>query len=218
MGPRRRPLGHPLALAALALLLPLSLLAGCASPEGLKDEGRARRVNAPLELWPEYAPAPLRESENPTALKPLPALPRVPSGDMTDVDPLAVLDADFTSSGHAPPRPESVRRPALHDLTDDGKPDLIAVVDLDRRTSELRVYTVRDGVVTRILALRAVLAGVELAAGHLAVREPTNDPRYVSVTDYVWDGRTMDLWDLTLDLVRRPRPSSPSPAPTGSPP
>ncbi|ANZ18047.1 lipoprotein [Streptomyces noursei ATCC 11455] len=217
----RTPAPVPRALAApLALtlaLLPSALLAGCASPEGLKDEGRARRVNAPLALWPRYSPAPLRENENPAVLKPLPTLPRIPSGTMADADPLAVLDADFTSSGGTPPRPASVRRPELHDLTDDGKPDLIAVVDLDRRTSELRVYTVRHAVVTRILALRGVLAGVALAAGHLAIREPTKDPRYVSVTDYVWDGRSMGLWDLTLDVARKSRPSSPAPAPPPAP-
>ncbi|MFF0625833.1 hypothetical protein [Streptomyces sp. NPDC004296] len=213
--PAPRALAAPLALAAA---LPLALLAGCASPEGLKDEGQARRVNAPLELWPRYSPAPLRENENPAALKPLPALPRIPSGSMADADPLAVLDADFTASGGTPPEPGTVRRPELHDLTDDGKPDLIAVVDLDDRTSELCVYTVRKEVVTRVLALRAVLAGVELAAGHLAIREPTKDPRYVSVTDYVWDGRSMGLWDLTLDLARKPKPSSPAPGPAGSPP
>ncbi|MYT31043.1 MULTISPECIES: hypothetical protein [unclassified Streptomyces] len=204
--------------AALALAVaPLVLLAGCASPEGLQDEGPARRVNAPLALWPTYSPAPLRENENPAALKPLPALPRVPSGSMAAADPLAVLDADFASSGGTPPRPSSVRSPELRDLTDDGKPDLIAVVDLDRRTSELRVYTVRKGVVTRILALRAVLAGVEVAAGHLAVREPTKDPRYVSVTDYVWDGRTMGLWDLTLDVARKAQRSTPAATPGPAP-
>lgn len=205
---------RPLALAAALL----ALLAGCASPEGLKDEGRARQVTAPLDLWPRNSPAPLRENENPAALKPLPELPRIPSGDMGHADPLAVLDADFAASGAAPPAPGSVRRPELHDLTDDGKPDLIAVVDVDRRTSELRVYTVRKTVVTRILALRGVLAGVELAAGHLAIREPTKDPRYVSVTDYVWDGNSMGLWDLTLDLAHKPKPTTSGAAPAAGPP
>ncbi|MCZ0974631.1 hypothetical protein O1L55_31920 [Streptomyces albulus] len=136
---------------------------------------------------------------------------------MGHADPLAVLDADFAASGAAPPAPGSVRRPELHDLTDDGKPDLIAVVDVDRRTSELRVYTVRKTVVTRILALRGVLAGVELAAGHLAIREPTKDPRYVSVTDYVWDGNSMGLWDLTLDLAHKPKPTTSGAAPAAGP-
>ncbi|WP_241777722.1 hypothetical protein [Streptomyces sp. CT34] len=224
---RRRPAGATptTRTAVAALALALVPVAGCASPEGLKDDGQARSVHAPHELWPQYTPAPLRESDNPAALKPLHGVPRIPAGDMTHADPLAVLDADYTSDGDRAPAPRSVRRPELHDLTDDGKPDLITVVDLDRRTSDLRVYTVRNAVVTRILALRGVLAGVELAAGHLAVREPTKDPRYVSVTDYVWDGHSMGLWDLTLDLAHKPKPSPgppspgpPSPAPTGAPP
>ncbi|MFU9036306.1 MULTISPECIES: hypothetical protein [Streptomyces] len=184
-------------------LCTLPLLAGCAGLEGLESDGPARDVQAPLALWPEYTPAPLGREDNPAALRPVAGVPHVPSGSMADADPLAVLDADISAEGQRPPAPRAVRRPALHDLTDDGKPDLLTVIDLDPRTSELRVYSVRKTVVTRVLVLRGVLAGVELAAGHLAVREPTKDPRFVSVTDLVWDGRAMALWDLTLDEVRR---------------
>ncbi|UQA94808.1 hypothetical protein [Streptomyces halobius] len=203
-------------LAAPAVLV--SLLAGCASMEGLQSDGRARRVKAPVPLWPDYSPAPPGRDENPAALKAVPGVPRIPSGDMTAADALTVLDADFEAEGRTPPAPESVRRPVLHDLTDDGKPDLITVVDLDPRNSELRVYSVRKQRVTRVLALRAVLAGVELAAGHLAIREPTEDRRYVAVTDYVWDGDSMDLWDLTLDEADKSHSSGTgSPSPGGSP-
>ncbi|MEV0368404.1 hypothetical protein AB0I10_00985 [Streptomyces sp. NPDC050636] len=218
---RWRARGTLVSLAAPAVL---ALVAGCAGLEGLESEGRARDVKAPVPLWPGYSPAPLGRDENPAVLKPVPGVPRIPSGDMTDADALTVLDADIEAEGRTPPAPKSVRRPVLHDLTDDGKPDLITVVDLDPRNSELRVYSVRRQVVTRVLALRGVLAGVELAAGHLSLREPTKDPRYVSVTDYVWDGDAMGLWDLTLDDARKaPRPSdagSPSsgssPSPDGS--
>ncbi|MEU9123433.1 hypothetical protein AB0C96_26785 [Streptomyces sp. NPDC048506] len=194
-------------LLALPLLCPLllPLLAGCAGLEGLESDGRARDVKAPLALWPGYSPAPLGRDDNPAARKPVPHVPHVPSGSMADVDPLAVLDADIAAQGQHPPEPRAVRRPELHDLTGDGKPDLITVIDLDARNSELRVYSVQHKVVTRVLALRGVLAGVELAAGHLSIREPTKDPRYVSVTDYVWDGDSMDLWDLTLDEPRKHR-------------
>lgn len=211
--PRRRPrtaltgrTQRP-APTALATLLLLPLLGACAGLEGLQNDGRARDVKAPLTLWPEYSPAPPGRDANPVALKPVPEVPRIPGGSMADADPLAVLDADITAEGRRPPAPKAVRSPRLHDLTGDGKPDLITAINLDRRTSELRVYSVRRGAVTRVLALRGVLAGVELAAGHLSIREPTNDPRYVSVTDYVWDGDSMELWDLTLDEPRkRPTP------------
>ncbi|MFG2208260.1 hypothetical protein [Streptomyces sp. NPDC048638] len=211
----RPPLTSLAALVSLAALAPLlGLLAGCAGVEGPESEGRARDVKAPLALWPEYSPAPPRREENPAARKPVPGLPRVPGGSMAAADPLTVLDADISAGGGTPPAPKAVRRPVLHDLTADGKPDLIMAVDLDPRNSELRVYSVQKQVVTRVLVLRGVLAGVELAAGHLVIREPTKDPRYVSVTDYTWDNGELGLWDLTLDDARTPQTPSQHPTPT----
>lgn len=195
----------PRTLAAAALAAALALVTGCTNLEGLQSEGRARDVDAPLVLWPGYSPAPPSRNENPAVLVPVPGVPRIPGGSMAAANPLAVLDADIAAQGRTPPAPSAVRPPVLHDLTDDGKPDLLMAVNLGPRSSELRVYAVRETVVTRILVLRGVLAGVELAAGHLAVREPTKDPRYVSVTDYVWDGHAMDLWNLTLDDARTPQ-------------
>ncbi|GAA3190818.1 MULTISPECIES: hypothetical protein [Streptomyces] len=207
---------RPRARVPLAVLLPLALVTGCAGFEGLQSDGRAREVKAPFALWTDHSPAPPSRSENPVALEPVPHIPHIPSGNMADADPRAVLDADLAADGLKPPAPGSVRRPVLHDLTDDGKPELIMAVDLDDRTSDLRVYSVRHQVVTRVLALRGVLAGVELAAGHLVVREPTKDPRYVSVTDYLWDKDRMTLWDLTLDDAHKPQPArsgTPEPIP-----
>ncbi|MFE0191409.1 hypothetical protein [Streptomyces sp. NPDC058989] len=201
--------GRRVVRAVPAALAVLPLLGGCAGLEGLQNDGRARDVRAPLALWPQYTPAPLGRDDNPAALKPVRGVPRIPSGSMVDADALAVLDADFTAEGRRPPAPKTVRSPRFHDVTHDGRPDLITVIDLDSRNSELRVYSARHGVVTRVLALPAVLAGVELAAGHLTIREPTKDPRYVSVTDVVWDGDSMSLWDLTLDEPRK-RPTAPT--------
>ncbi|MEV5597031.1 hypothetical protein [Streptomyces sp. NPDC052496] len=203
------------AAAPFVVLLPLALVAGCAGVAGLHDDGRARNVKAPLALWADRTPAPRIRDEDPGDQRAVPGLARVPSGDMKDTRPEAVVRADFAADGDHPPAPDAVRSPVFHDLTDDGKPDLISAVDLDARTSLLRVYSVRNQVVTRVLALRAVLAGVELAAGHLAVREATKDPRYVSVTDYVWDGSRMGLWDLTLDDYRTPQ--NPLPTAASSP-
>ncbi|MEU9486427.1 hypothetical protein AB0D83_22625 [Streptomyces decoyicus] len=194
-----------LVLPVFAALTSLALLTGCAGVDGLQSEGRARDVDAPLVLWPGYSPAPPGRDENPVALVPVPNVPRIPSGTMADANPLAVLDADIAAQGRTPPAPKAVRRPELHDITGDGKANLIMAVDLDPRTSELRVYSVRRTVVTRVLVLRGVLAGVDLAAGHLVIREPTKDPRYVSVTDYVWDGHSMTLWNITLDDARTPQ-------------
>lgn len=198
--------------------LPLALTAGCANFTGLHDDGRARNVKAPYALWADRSPSPRVREADPGDQRAVPGIARVPSGDMKDTDPAAVVRADHLADGGRPPAANAVRSPAYHDLTDDGRPDLISAVDLDGRTSELRVYSVRNEVVTRVLALRAVLAGVELAAGHLSVREPTKDPRYVSVTDYVWDGSRMGLWDLTLDDYRTPQNPLPTMAPSSSTP
>ncbi|KEF04705.1 MULTISPECIES: hypothetical protein [Streptomyces] len=208
---RRRMLSVVVPLVAP---LPLALTAGCANFTGLHDDGRARNVKAPHALWADRSPSPRVREADPGDQRAVPGVARVPSGDMKDTDPAAVVRADHVADGGRPPAANAVRSPAYHDLTDDGRPDLISAVDLDGRTSELRVYSVRNAVVTRVLALRAVLAGVELAAGHLSVREPTKDPRYVSVTDYVWDGSRMGLWDLTLDDYRTPQ----NPSPTSSTP
>lgn len=122
-------------LAALTSLASLALLAtGCAGVEGLQSEGRARDVDAPLVLWPDYSPAPPSRDENPAALVPVPHVPRIPGGSMADANPLAVLNADIAAQGGKPPAPKAVRRPELHDLTDDGKPDLLMAVNLTLAT------------------------------------------------------------------------------------
>lgn len=88
------------------------------------------------------------------------------------------------------------------DLTQDGEPELITAVDIDGRVSELRVYTANHGAVTRVLSRRGALQAVEVAAGHLTVREPTANPQYVSVSTYKWEKDMMRLNGLALDQCR----------------
>ncbi|MFE1413020.1 hypothetical protein ACIGFK_11970 [Streptomyces sp. NPDC085524] len=215
---------HLLALAAL-----LAATAGCADAEGLKSSGDLGTVHAPLTLWKEFRPDPPEPGQQPGTAAVVPGIPKVPGAGkagMRGTDALAVLRADMkaavTQDGGTgrlvDPRalqrlalctqavdggPDCpVRPPVLHDLTGDGRPELITALDIDGRLSELRVYTARDdGSVARILSRRAVLEGVEVAAEHLAVREPTSNPMYVGVADYVWDpaSGTMNLSQLTLD-------------------
>ncbi|MEU6309643.1 hypothetical protein [Streptomyces sp. NPDC047014] len=211
------------AATALALLLGAT---GCADVEGLQSEGDRGTVHAPRTLWKDIRPAPPDAAERPGTAAVVPGLPKVRGLDLSTVDALDVVRADVASAvaqdggtgrlvdPRAPQRlalctqavdggPDCPVRPAvLHDLTGNGRDELITAVDLDGRLSELRVYTVRDdGSIARILSRRAVLEGVEVAAEHLAVREPTTNPKYVSVSDYVWDPRAgiMNLSQLTLD-------------------
>ncbi|MGW5848223.1 hypothetical protein ACWFQ8_09770 [Streptomyces sp. NPDC055254] len=212
------------AVPVLAALL--AATAGCADVEGLRSEGDLGTAHAPQTLWKDVRPAPPDPAHEPGTATVVPGIPRVPGGDMARVNALDVVRADITSAaaqdggtGHlVDPRavqrlarctrtvdggPDCPVRPAvLHDLTGNGRKELITALDIDGRLSELRVYTVQDdGRVARILSRRGVLEGVEVAAEHLAVREPTSNPEYVAVSDYVWDpeSATMNLSQLTLD-------------------
>ncbi|MFC7305828.1 hypothetical protein ACFQVC_16575 [Streptomyces monticola] len=209
--------------AVLCAGLLLGALSGCADAEGLHSDGPLEDVTAPLRLWQDSTPAPAAPEQRPGRPAAVPGVPEVASGDMRKADALAVVKADIATSG-AQDRGSGrlvdaravklmaacsgddcpVREPVHHDLTGDGKGELITAVDIDGRTSELRVYTAKERTVTRILARRGVLEGVEVAAGHLAIREPTSNSQYVSVSDYVWEEKngTMALWSLTLDECR----------------
>ncbi|MFE0103384.1 hypothetical protein [Streptomyces sp. NPDC059009] len=192
------------------------LLAGCGGQQGLASLGAHEQVTAPRVLWPDHQPPP--PGGQPGQPVRVPGVPVPPGGDLRKADALAVVKADFAASAgkvtgrgrEQDPRATRalatcegsacpVREPMFHNLTGSGPPELIVAVDIDGRLSELRVYTVKDGAVVRVLARRAVVLGVEVAAGHLTVREPSSNPDQVSVSDYAWNGAVMSLWDLSLD-------------------
>ncbi|MET9605115.1 hypothetical protein ABZZ17_08610 [Streptomyces sp. NPDC006512] len=220
--PRRRP--HGSRLPAVAVLL--AVTAGCADVEGLQDAGDLGTVHSPQSLWRDIRPEPPAPGQSPGTAAVVPGLPKVTTGSMRGVNAVDVVRADVTAATAqdggtgrlVDPRavqrvalcteaPDGgpdcpVRPPVLHDMTGNGKEELITALDIDGRLSELRVYTVgADGDITRILSRRGVLEGVEVAAEHLAVREPTSNPDYISVSDYVWDpdAGIMNLSQLTLD-------------------
>ncbi|MFJ7592279.1 hypothetical protein ACIQZO_33915 [Streptomyces sp. NPDC097617] len=209
-----------------AVMVLAVLLAGCADVEGLQSEGDRGTVHAPKSLWKDIRPAPPAPDQKPGTAAVVPGLPKAAGPSMRREDALSVVRADVTSAAEqdggtgllVDPRavqrlalctqavdggPDCPVRPAvLHDLTGNGREELITALDIDGRVSELRVYTVQDdGSIARILSRRAVLEGVEVAAEHLAVREPTTNPDYVAVSDYVWDPKAgiMNLSQLTLD-------------------
>ncbi|MFD4240120.1 hypothetical protein ACFWP3_00625 [Streptomyces sp. NPDC058525] len=212
--------------AVMVLAAALAALAGCADAEGLKSQGDLGTVRAPKSLWKDLRPAPPDPDQKPGTAAVVPGLPKASGTGMRGVDALDVVRADITSAiaqdggtgrlvdpravqrlalctdapGGGPDCP--VRPGVLHDLTGNGREELITALDIDGRLSELRVYTVQDdGSIARVLARRAVLEGVEVAAEHLAVREPTSNPKYVAVSDYEWDPKAgvMNLAQLTLD-------------------
>lgn len=216
---RSRPILLTAALAAPALT-------GCADVEGLHDDGDLGTVHAPRSLWTDSRPEPPAPGQAPGTATVVPGLPKATGQSLRGVNVLDVVRADVTADITADrgtgrlvdPRsaqrlalctqavdggPDCPVRPAvLADVTGNGKDELITALDVDGRVSELRVYTARaDGTIARILSRRGVLEGVEVAAEHLAVREPTSNPKKVSISDYVWDPEAgiMNLSQLTLD-------------------
>ncbi|MCX4628665.1 hypothetical protein [Streptomyces sp. NBC_01443] len=212
--------------AAPVLAAVLAATAGCADVDGLRSDGDLGTVHAPETLWENIHPDPPGPGQEPGKAAVVPGLPKVANLSMRGVNAVDVVRADITAATAedggtgrlVDPRavqrialctqavdggPYCPVRPAvLRDVTGNGREELITALDVDGRVSELRVYTVRDdGSIARILSRRGVLEGVEVAAEHLAVREPTSNPDKVSVSDYVWDPKAgiMNLSQLTLD-------------------
>ncbi|MEV0410380.1 hypothetical protein AB0I68_06075 [Streptomyces sp. NPDC050448] len=221
-----RPLSPRGRAAVPVLAAVLAAAAGCADVEGPRNDGDLGTAHAPQTLWENIHPDPPGPGQQAGKAAVVPGLPKVANAGMRGVNAVEVVRADITSATAqdrgtgllVDPRavqrlarctqavdggPHCPVRPAvLHDVTGDGRDELITALDIDGRVSELRVYTVRDdGSIARILARRGVLEGVEVAAEHLAVREPTSNPEKVSVSDYAWDPKAgiMNLSQLTLD-------------------
>lgn len=169
---------------APAVLVLALALAGCADVEGLQSEGDLGTVHAPQSLWKDIHPDPPDPAQKPGTASVVPDLPKVAGLSMRTVNPVSVVRADVTSATEqdggtgrlVDPRgvqrlalctqaadggPDCpVRPPVFHDLTGNGREELITALDLDGRLSELRVYTVQDdGRIARILSRRAVLEG-----------------------------------------------------------
>ncbi|MET9856078.1 hypothetical protein ABZY57_24435 [Streptomyces sp. NPDC006450] len=218
----------------------LAAMTGCADVEGLQNDGDLGTVHAPRTLWKDIHPDPPAPGQQTGAATAVPGVAKVPELSMRGVNALDVVRADITAATTADggtgrlvdPRavqrlalctqavdggPDCPVRPAvLADVTGNGTEELITALDIDGRVSELRVYTVQDdGTIARILSRRGVLEGVEVAAEHLAVREPTSNPKKVSISDYVWDPEAgiMNLSQLTLDECPNQGDASPCPPP-----
>ncbi|MEV5510348.1 hypothetical protein [Streptomyces orinoci] len=225
-GPRPRPAVLRAAVLAVVTAGTAVLLAGCADTGTPQSAGRTPAVSGPVRLWPDRPPAP-PPSPAPggdNTPMPLPALPRVPAGDIHKVPVLSVVRAqrDLDARRGAPAfdkgtenriracndtrEPCPVRAAEYHDLTGDGKDELIAGVEGTGHTLAIWVYTVRNGVVHRILDAAGTPKSVEVADDKLIMREPTETPGYEIRSVYAWDGQVMVLQSTEYDW------HSPSPA------
>ncbi|MFE1176395.1 hypothetical protein [Streptomyces sp. NPDC058773] len=210
-----------------------ALLGGCAGTDGPTSAGRADPVTGPAELWPSSKPWPAAppatgREEGP---RPLTALPRVSSGDIRKVSAgsvlLAQIDADKRrgqpvfeedeerrirscadrpGTGSCP-----VRAPEYHDLTGDGKDELIVGVPSGTNLLIIYAYTLRHGVVTSILDSTSSPQSVEVADHKLIIHEPGDAAGYESRTVYAWSARNQVMTIQDVGFGRR-APASANPS------
>ncbi|CAM5316016.1 lipoprotein [Streptomyces spiroverticillatus] len=205
--PRRSVPAVPAAAALGAVLL-----AGCGAPEGLGPGEPAPSASAqprPQTLWPAWSPESSSPSDAVTdpelqpAPDPLPDSPAVPAGGLAAMDQTDVLRADprmrrLTRRGPVDkPGKPGIRPAVLHDLTGDGKPELICAVDLESGRVVMAAYTVRDGKIVPILYTSGVRPVVESVGVDLVVRGSATDGGEQAIR-YRWDGNRM----LTVSEVR----------------
>ncbi|WP_246102390.1 hypothetical protein [Streptomyces piniterrae] len=133
-----------------------------------------------------------------------------PAFDEKTENKIARCDAD---PGSCP-----VHAPEYHDLTGDGKEELIVGVEGEEHILAVWVYMLRDGVVNRILDTAGTPTAVEVANGDLIMREPTDSPGYEIRTVHSWDARYKIMVVRTTEFDRRTSPSAaPKPERTRSP-
>ncbi|GAB7035757.1 hypothetical protein AB0G35_15395 [Streptomyces sp. NPDC021749] len=228
----RHPVGRAVALAGVAAGTAV-LLGGCAQDGAPKSAGHAAPVTGPAQLWPGSKPAPAAPpatggEERP---QPLTAVPRVPSGDIRKVSAgsvlLAQIDADKRrdqpvfeegeerkirscadrpGTGSCP-----VKAPEYHDLTGDGKDELIVGVRSGSNLLIIYAYTLKNGVVTSILGSTSSPQSVEVADHKLVIHEPGDAAGYESRTVYVWDARHQVMTIQDVGYGRR-APASATPS------
>ncbi|MEU8570283.1 hypothetical protein AB0C51_18370 [Streptomyces pathocidini] len=249
----RRPLrrsGRRAGIMAGLLAGAAVLVTGCGNGHEAVPAGPAATASAPVILWPERKPAKLpAEQDLKATADPVPGIGRVRSMDIRDVKPLDVIKAEVRS--HAGERSGAdgmdvqtvqavedctapgtrtcpVRTPQYHDLTGNGRDELIVGIDfVDGGYLALRAYTLDDhGKLLRILATIANPLSIEITRRELIIREPSDTPGYELRTFWAWDSRRQGL-AIRGDEVRRvervtPGTVSPShgvprePAPSGS--
>ncbi|MFJ6660924.1 hypothetical protein ACIQNG_31935 [Streptomyces sp. NPDC091377] len=233
-------------VAAVAAVLALAAVSGCGDTGGLQAAGPAPTASGPERLWPELAPATspayaLEEGER-EVVKGVVA----PGGDLREVDPAALVRAEIAAhpdqyrGAKAPYRETAARMsecgagegrdrercplltPYYRDLTGDGRADLTLGFRLPPgELTAVRVYTVEDRRIVRVMAWDDAFSSAELAERALVMRLPSDLPGYDYRLQWTWDPQQRSMLLTHDELVRDgplPSPSSsPSPSPSSSP-
>ncbi|MEW1721832.1 hypothetical protein [Streptomyces sp. NPDC093109] len=105
-----------------------------------------------------------------------------------------------------------------HDLTGDGRADLIVGVELPYQQLAVRCYTAEGGTLTRIMSTADQVVGAELAGQDLILRVVSAGiPGYEYRTAWSWDSRRGTMLPTRDEIVpaatRTPAASAPEPEP-----
>ncbi|WP_329063476.1 hypothetical protein [Streptomyces sp. NBC_01429] len=240
MPPRRVAAGTALATTA-ALALALS---ACAGQSGLRSAGPTPTAIGPVRLWPGLPPisAPPLDFGESTRER-VPGI-KVAHDDIDAVSPVAVVRAeaaahpdDLTGIDGLPRETaarlagcgEGARRgpgcPVLrayhHDLTGDGRDELIIGIELPYQQLAVRCYTAEQGGLIRIMSTSDQIVGAELAGRDLILRVVSAGiPGYEYRTAWSWDGRRGTMLPTRDEIVpaATPAPSGREGARRGPPP
>ncbi|WP_199566474.1 hypothetical protein [Streptomyces corynorhini] len=232
MPPRRVAAGTALATTA-ALALALS---ACAGQSGLRSAGPTPTAIGPVRLWPGLPPisAPPLDFGESTRER-VPGI-EVAHDDIDTVSPVAVVRAevaahpdDVTGVDGLPRETaarlaecgEGARRgpgcPVLrayhHDLTGNGRDELIIGIELPYQQLAVRCYTAEKGALIRIMSTSDQIVGAELAGRDLVLRVVSAGiPGYEYRTAWSWDGRRGTMLPTRDEIV-----PAVTPAPSGRP-
>ncbi|GGO85119.1 lipoprotein [Wenjunlia tyrosinilytica] len=210
-----------------------AVLAGCGAPGELRSSGPTPGASAPVRLWPDHTPSPPppppgdAPANRPSRVN---GVPEVPSDDIRDANALRIVQRDVADTQNVTgsdalddqtrqrvrdcPEDCPVRTPAYHDLTGDGKADLIVAIDMDAGYLSVRAYALRNKKVVRILSTVDVSSAVEVSDQQLTMRSPDQAAGFENATFYGWDGWNKGmvyLGNLLLEVKPAPTPSRKAP-------
>ncbi|MFE3324719.1 hypothetical protein [Streptomyces sp. NPDC059176] len=217
MSPKRTGIGAALATAVVLLL------SGCGNAGGLESAGSTPTAVGPVELWPDLPPIsvpPVDYGESDTRRVPGIA---VPNGDVHAVSPTAVVQDDVSAQPAkgaredglseatvrrirdctAQPQACPILRAHYHDLTGDGKDELIIGITLPDKQTSIRVYMPEDGGLTRIMEDAEPIVSVSLAGRDLIMRSlSAGIPGYEYRTAWSWDERQRAMLPARDEIIR----------------
>lgn len=238
----RRSAPPATALVAAGVLALAAAGCGAAGEGRLESAGPTSTAVGPVQLWPGLPPAtnpPIDYGETDNAR--VPGI-TVTAGDVHTVDPMAVVRAEVRARPDTVSGPNGVyagtvraigacaggagsagcplMEPYYHDLTGDGRDELIAGIRLPDQQVAVLVYRAEKGGLTRVMSTVEQVISVELAGRDLIMRVGSAGiPGYEYRTAWSWDEDQGSMLPARDEIVRvRPPGSVPSVAAPSAPP